>query len=389
MGSDKFNLEDFFQESFKNFKNIPGEHVLKKIRFKLWVNDFFSFRLNKVNVVYTSVAVSGIILAFAKIPDNVQLNNKQSEILKSEQTISATNKNSVEATNETTTAEYNNSSEKISEEASFVVADFSVSVIKGCAPLLVSFNNKSLNATEYNWDFDNGISSSHKNPSQLFSKPGIYKVKLKAGNRKKMDEKVTEIHILDSPKALCEINLSKSRIKDKTVYFNNKSKNASSFIWNFGDGNVSKGKNNISHTYSDYGVYKVTLIAINETGCADSAILINRFVEKNYLLAFPNTFRPDPIRPENNGFYQSSENERFVFYPKNNGVSEYTLEIYAGNGMKVFSTKDIKLGWNGYIKGRIAPPGDYFYKTSGKYPNGESFEYQGNVRVVVDNYDYY
>jgi PKD repeat protein len=389
MGSDKYNLEDFFQESFKDFKNIPGEHVLKKIRFKLWLRDFFSFRLNKVNVVYTSVAVSGIILAIAKIPDNAQLNDKQSDLLHTEQVVTTSNTKETAEINETITSENNKINEKKSSETAAVVADFTVSVIKGCAPLLVSFNNESLNATEYNWDFDNGISSSNKNPSQLFSKPGIYKVKLKAGNKKKMDEKVTELHILSSPKAICEINLTKSTNKNKTVHFKNKSKNASSYLWDFGDGNTSEGKNNVSHTYSDYGVYKVTLVAKNETGCSDSTTLINRFIEKNYLLAFPNTFRPDPIKPENNGFYQSSGNERFVFYPKNNGVSEYILEIFAGNGMKVFSTKDIKRGWNGYVKSRIAPPGDYFYKSSGKYPNGEAFDYQGSVRVIVDNYDYY
>lgn len=387
MGKGKYNIEDLFQESFKEYKNIPNEHVLKKIKFRLWMDDFFSLRLNKVNILYASMVIAGILFVFKKDSD-VELLKENAILSQSEEKLSA----SPEQENTNTIAKSNteniSSQKELAAEAPAAVADFSVSVTSGCAPLLVTFNNKSLNTTEYKWDFDNGIFSTDKNPSQLFSKPGKYQVKLKAKNNFNVDQKIAEIHVLGSPKALCTINTLKSSIKNKTVSFTNSSKNSAQYLWNFGDGNTSEEKS-ATHTYSDFGIYNVTLIAKNETGCIDSVTIINRFIEKNYLLAFPNSFRPNPIDPENNGFYLSSENERFVFYPKNNGVSGYNLEIFAGNGMKVFSSKDIKQGWNGYIKGRIAPPGVYFYKSSGKYPNGESFEYQGNFKVIVDNYDYY
>ncbi len=387
MGKEGFNIEDIFQESFKDYTKIPDGHVLRKVKFKLWVNDFFSLRPNKINIFYASLAITGIIFTFNK---SGEINNqKQKQVLISEtvqesnQADNQINDNPISDPGANAALTTNNSSKALA-----AIADYSLSATRGCAPLRITFKNTSINAEGFEWNFGNGEKSFVKNPSHIFSKPGKYKVRLKVKNNISTDERISEIEVLESPKALIDINSIKSNIEKKTVHFINKSKNSSIYFWDFGDGKTSKEKNAL-HTYSEFGIYRVSLIVKNELGCSDTATLINKFIEKNYLLSFPNTFRPNPINPENNGFYLSAENEKFVFYPKNNGVAEFLMEIFAGNGIKIFSTKDIRKGWNGYIKGRIAPPGVYFYKSTGKYPNGESFIYQGNFKVIVDNYDYY
>ncbi|MBS1575174.1 MAG: PKD domain-containing protein, partial [Bacteroidetes bacterium] len=45
--------------------------------------------------------------------------------------------------------------------------------------------------------------------------------------------------------------------------------NATSWLWNFGDGNTSTVRHP-THTYSDYGSYTVTLVTANALGCIDS-----------------------------------------------------------------------------------------------------------------------
>ncbi len=55
------------------------------------------------------------------------------------------------------------------------------------------------------------------------------------------------------------------------VVFNNNSSNGNTFLWNFGDGNTSTAENP-SHLYSGPGIYTVTLVVSDNTGCfsADS-----------------------------------------------------------------------------------------------------------------------
>lgn len=46
------------------------------------------------------------------------------------------------------------------------------------APATVSFTNNSVNATSYQWDFGNGMSSTEANPTIEYSSPGTYTVRL-------------------------------------------------------------------------------------------------------------------------------------------------------------------------------------------------------------------
>lgn len=71
-------------------------------------------------------------------------------------------------------------------------------------------------------------------------------------------------------------NSADTSCNNKTIPFSNQSFGASTFSWNFGDGNVSNAANP-THTYSDYGVYDVMLIANPGAACADT------FVKKIYI----------------------------------------------------------------------------------------------------------
>ena len=51
----------------------------------------------------------------------------------------------------------------------------------------------------------------------------------------------------------------------QTVYFNNQSENANSYLWNFGDDANTTTQTNPTHTYNQAGTYTVSLIAYNNT----------------------------------------------------------------------------------------------------------------------------
>jgi gliding motility-associated-like protein len=63
-----------------------------------------------------------------------------------------------------------------------VTADFSASVYNGYTPLSVDFINTSTNATSYDWDFNNGSTSTQNNPSTVFADSGSYWVVLTVSN---------------------------------------------------------------------------------------------------------------------------------------------------------------------------------------------------------------
>jgi len=59
------------------------------------------------------------------------------------------------------------------------MADFIASQTSGYAPLVVQFTDRSSgNPTSWNWDFGDGSTSTHQNPSHVYTVPGIYTVTL-------------------------------------------------------------------------------------------------------------------------------------------------------------------------------------------------------------------
>ena len=78
-----------------------------------------------------------------------------------------------------------------------------------------------------------------------------------------------------------------------SVYFTNQSENATSYEWDFGDGNGSTDVNP-SHEYpaQTTGEYQVGLIAYNDLGCSDTVYQWIRVAE-GLLFYVPNSFTPD------------------------------------------------------------------------------------------------
>src|SRR6187200_1708525 len=77
-----------------------------------------------------------------------------------------------------------------------VVANFSGTPVKGCAPLIVRYTDQSTgNPTSWRWDLGNGTISFLPNPSVLYFTPGKYSVKLVATNASGADSVVKTDYI--------------------------------------------------------------------------------------------------------------------------------------------------------------------------------------------------
>jgi gliding motility-associated-like protein len=154
-----------------------------------------------------------------------------------------------------------------------VVAKFSADTTKGCTPVTVNFQDNSTGSVStYYWTFGNGNTSTKKNPSAIFYKPGTYTVTLKvtdASGNSHTETKTKYIEVFEIPKANFD-PLKKEGCVELDVTFSNKSVKGTGAIdqvtWDFGDGNTLISKTGF-HRYKHAGTYSVSMLVIDENKC--------------------------------------------------------------------------------------------------------------------------
>jgi len=139
-----------------------------------------------------------------------------------------------------------------------IVCEFSANETDICQDDEVTFTDESTNASSWAWDFGEGAVPSTANtqgPNTVtYANEGIKTVSLTINGRL-TETKEDYINVAVGPTADFTYNGS-----DLTVEFANTSTNATSYLWDFGDGNTSTGNDPI-HTYSVAGTYMVNLAA--------------------------------------------------------------------------------------------------------------------------------
>jgi PKD repeat protein len=137
----------------------------------------------------------------------------------------------------------------------------------------VQFTDTSSNTpTSWNWSFGDGIYSDTQNPYHIYTSIGTYSVSLTATNAYGSNT-ITKTNYITVNTNLPVVNFVGAptvSILGTMVYFTDLSTNTpTSWNWSFGDGNYSTLENP-GHIYPDYGVYSVTLTAVNGFGANTS-----------------------------------------------------------------------------------------------------------------------
>lgn len=148
------------------------------------------------------------------------------------------------------------------------VASFTLGGLNACVSNTVTLNNTTTGATSYTWDFGNGILSNQTNPTVTYSTAGVYTITLTATNSNGCIASVSQkVTLLDKPiSSFTLVNSATQCVGNNSFAFVNSSINASSYLWNFGDGTTS-ALNSPTHTYTGSGTYTVTLTVTNVNGC--------------------------------------------------------------------------------------------------------------------------
>lgn len=121
------------------------------------------------------------------------------------------------------------------------------------------------------WNFGDGNTSLVANPAIFYKNAGTYSVTLVADFGSCKDSVAKPIKVLPKASAAFTSNKTVSCNAPFTVQFNNTTAGATSYKWLFGD-NTSSSLASPSHTYTQNGVYDVTLITTNSYGCNDTLV---------------------------------------------------------------------------------------------------------------------
>ncbi len=137
------------------------------------------------------------------------------------------------------------------------------------------FNNHSLGADKWAWNFGDGTASTQFSPSHTYAEPGNYSVSLETWNYttgcyylQTLPVKIAQRHIsfYASDSVIC---------KNSEILFTPyvDSNTVSHMIWDFGDGTRELSREYaITHVYNKPGKYDVALVIINSTNCNDTLI---------------------------------------------------------------------------------------------------------------------
>lgn len=227
-------------------------------------------------------------------------------------------------------------------------------VAEGCAPVCIDFTVTQTAGSpiqQYSWDFNN--QSGYSDPNQKFC---FY-----YGGQPEIEVVLTDVHgcsnrisgngsVTIHPQPVADFSRTPNQadIANPVYQFFNESTDASSFVWNFGDGNYALTENP-SHQYADTGNYTVCLRVTSGVGCVDS---VCKTIDVD---PFPTIYAPNVFTPDSDG-----TNDRFKVVCTY--ATKFRLEIYDRWGELIHVSTDPDEGWDGTYKGNGVQQDVYVWK---------------------------
>ncbi|MEM9022743.1 MAG: PKD domain-containing protein, partial [Bacteroidota bacterium] len=138
-----------------------------------------------------------------------------------------------------------------------------------CAPLPIQFQNQSVNAQSWAWDFGDGAQSTLEHPAHVYVQAGQYTVSLIATSPLGCTDTVVQPAFIKASGPMADLAVSDTNAcQPVDIQFTDLSAQAVSWEWYFGDGAVSYQQHPV-HTYKDPGTYSVSLLARDSLGCTE------------------------------------------------------------------------------------------------------------------------
>ncbi len=154
---------------------------------------------------------------------------------------------------------------------------FTSNVTSSCSsPMSVKFTNTTPNTALALWEFGDGTVSTNPNPEKVFANPGSYKVTLSVTDSSGYTVKKGIENYIQAARPMVRFACDTFGCVGYPVKFYNFTPNATSYLWNFGDGETSM-KKDPTHFYKKNGYYSVSLTGKNADQC-DSTFTLSNYV---------------------------------------------------------------------------------------------------------------
>jgi gliding motility-associated-like protein len=260
---------------------------------------------------------------------------------------------------------------------------------KICAPDSIHFTDASITGNvndpinSWFWNFGDGTTSTLENPSHQYQNPGSYNVSVvvqtQGGCINNNATAPFNIQAYSYPTAAFSVNSSSLTLPyDQLICTNQSSPTlGTTYVWDFGDGTQST-LTNPHHSYNAIGNFNVQLVAISSHGCPDT---VSHELVTDADVQFPNVFSPNPDGPSG-GSYNPFDLSNDVFFPFASGVIDYKMQIFNRWGELIFESTDVKIGWDGYYRGKLCPQDVYIYKAYLKLNNGKEYDKTGDITLL-------
>ncbi|MCB0395198.1 MAG: PKD domain-containing protein [Flavobacteriales bacterium] len=246
--------------------------------------------------------------------------------------------------------------------------------LTGCVPLTQQFTNCSQFTGTCYWDFGDGSTSTDCNPSHVFTIPGCYDITLTVTSPQGCVSSLTKDCYIEGypwPTADFISNPTEVSVLDPIIDFFDKSTDAVSWEWDFGDSTSAEFIQNPNHTYQDTGCYTVRLIIENQYGCIDT-MYRDVCVKDISSIYVPNVFSPN----------EDGVND--IFRPVHYGYCELEMYIFDRWGNLIYQTTSLTGGWDGTANNGPDPVQEdvYIWLIKAVDCNGEPWKRIGHVSVV-------
>ncbi|WP_207495651.1 PKD domain-containing protein [Aridibaculum aurantiacum] len=242
-----------------------------------------------------------------------------------------------------------------------------------CAPHTITFDNNSQGGESFEWDFGDGTTSTEQSPTKTYTIPGTYNITLVATDNSTCNVTDTlrfRIVISGSPTASFVYTPVPPRENTPVEFFNN-STGASSYRWEFGDGEVleTTSTNPISHIFNETRTYQTCLIAINQYGCRDT-------------ICQPIQARVIPLLDVPNAFTPNGDGVNDKVFVRGFGIAKMNWRIYNRWGTVVFQTNNRTEGWDGTYRGAKQPKEVYHYVLDVEFSDGKKYQKKGDITLL-------
>lgn len=254
------------------------------------------------------------------------------------------------------------------------VASFFALPQPACEGRPITFTNTSLEANTYHWYFGDGSASLADAPLHSYANAGLYSITLIAyGAGGCTDTLVVNDAITVNPTPFADFTSDTLVSTRNAIQFSNLSQGASSYSWDFNDGEYSTDVHPLHLFPADGGGFTVCLIAQNTFNCPDT-ICKFELVAADPLIFVPNTFTPnnddrnDDFKPVLNGYTEA-------------GGWKYTFMVFDRWGLEIFTTHDRDEGWDG-TAGNAAPVIDVYVWRVVVERDGDARDFIGHVTLL-------